>query len=180
MTPLKWTVAVKGMTVFKEVHTKELQKELGESAQRKKNVHLQVKNQSICTVCTNKSLGFTFNTYTPIVIPSVTILTGPSESHTRLAKSIHNKEVLVGNSVSIPESKFSLRCCLRSSCCKSQDAAWKAVAMAKRPQSALPLCCTIGMTVTTRLLSRTAGRQRRTNISRINGDSDPESYTSIH
>ena len=34
MTPLKCTVAVKGMTVFKEVHTKEAQKELGESEQR--------------------------------------------------------------------------------------------------------------------------------------------------
>ena len=32
MTPLKRTVAVKGMTVFKEVHAKEAQKELGESA----------------------------------------------------------------------------------------------------------------------------------------------------
>ena len=36
MTPLKCTVAVKGMTVFKEVHTKEVKKGLGESAQRKK------------------------------------------------------------------------------------------------------------------------------------------------
>ena len=65
-------------------------------------------------------------------------------------------EVVVGKDVSIPLSKFSLRCCLTSSCFKSQDspdAAWQGVPMAKRPQSALPLCCAIGMTVTTRLLS---------------------------
>ena len=56
MTPLKCTVAVKGMTVFKEVHTKEVQKGLGESAQR----NMQVKNQKqfyVATVYTNKSLG---------------------------------------------------------------------------------------------------------------------------
>ena len=61
--------------------------------------------------------------------------------------------------VSIPESKFSLRCCLSSSCFKPQnslDAVWKAVPMVKRPQSALPLCCTIDMAVTMRLLSWTA------------------------
>ena len=33
--PLTCTVAVKGMTVFKEVHTKEVQKGIAKSAQRK-------------------------------------------------------------------------------------------------------------------------------------------------
>ena len=54
MTPLKCTVAVKGMTVFR--HTKKVQKGLGESAQR----NMQVKNQKqfyVVTVYTNKSLG---------------------------------------------------------------------------------------------------------------------------
>ena len=56
MTPLKCTVAVNGMTVFKEVHTKEVHKGLGESAQR----NMQVKNQKqfyVATVYANKSLG---------------------------------------------------------------------------------------------------------------------------
>ena len=38
------------MTVFKELHAKEAQKELGESAQREKNLHMQVKNQSMYSV----------------------------------------------------------------------------------------------------------------------------------
>ena len=65
MTPFKCTAAVKGITVFKEVHTNEAQKELGESTQREKNqlnVYMQVKHAQI------KGLGFMFNTYTPIVI----------------------------------------------------------------------------------------------------------------
>ena len=56
MTPLKCTVAVKGMTVFKEVHTKGVKKGLRESAQREKkqeNVHMQVKSY-VATVCTNR------------------------------------------------------------------------------------------------------------------------------
>ena len=47
-------------------------KELGESAQRKKSAYPSKKlaypskksQTSLHTVCTNKSLGFTFNTYT--------------------------------------------------------------------------------------------------------------------
>ena len=113
---------------------------------------------------------------------------GPSWNHTQLAKSRHNKQLLQYvyaskkpwlGMMSVSQC-LSLRYCLSSSCFKSQDSPDAAVPMAKRPQSALPLCCTIGMTVTTRLLSRTAGQWRHTNISQIDGDSDPEkqeSYT---
>ena len=80
-----------------------------------------------------------------------------------------------------PRVKVFIEVLTKFACCKSQtahaDTAWKAVPMAKRPQSALPLCCTI---VTMRLLSRTADRSRHINISWIDGDSNPESYTSIH
>ena len=41
--PLTCTVAVKGMTVFKEVHAKEVQTGIVEGAQRKTNLHMQVK-----------------------------------------------------------------------------------------------------------------------------------------
>ena len=51
-------VAVEGVTVVKEVHTKEVHK----GKQISKCAYVN-------TLCTNKSLGFTFNTYTPIVIP---------------------------------------------------------------------------------------------------------------
>ena len=43
-------------------------------------------------------------------------------------------EVVVGKGVSIQASKFSLRCCLSSA---QMQPTWKAVPMAKRPQSAL-------------------------------------------
>ena len=70
MTPLKCTVAVKGMTGFKEVRTKEAQKELGESVQReKKSVKCAYASKTINYVqCAQiKVLGLRLaNTYTPI------------------------------------------------------------------------------------------------------------------
>ena len=121
-----------GMTVFKGVETKEVQKGLGKSAQRKKTTTVKCayasKNQkqfALCIVCTNKSLGFMFNTYTPIVSIVISWVTLLTLDHHRVTfgwqsaytiNSYYNMfffpEVVVGKGVSIPESKCSLRCCL--------------------------------------------------------------------
>ena len=47
MTSLTCTVTVKGMTVCKQVHTKEVQKGIVKGAQRGKDVHMQVKKKKI-------------------------------------------------------------------------------------------------------------------------------------
>ena len=45
MTSPTCTVTVKGMTVCKQVHTKEVQKGIVKGAQRGKDVHMQVKKK---------------------------------------------------------------------------------------------------------------------------------------
>ena len=59
---LTCTVAVKGVTVVKEVHTKEVQE--GIVAKKCKKEKKSVKFAYVNTLCTNKSLGFMCNTYT--------------------------------------------------------------------------------------------------------------------
>ena len=54
MTPLKCTVAVKGMTVFKEVHTKVVKKGLRESAQREKTGKCAYASKILCSYSVHK------------------------------------------------------------------------------------------------------------------------------
>ena len=139
------------------------------SAQREtktvKCAYASIKSKTIlCTLCTNKNLGFTFNTYTPIVIPWITlhhytVIIGWQRAYT--IKSYYDKKSWLGRVSVYPSIKVFLRCCLSSTFFKSQDSpdcSLESCANGKKDQSALPLCCTIGMTVTTRLLSWTAGR----------------------
>ena len=93
--PLACTVAVKGMTVFKEVHAKQVHKGIVKVHKKKKSVKCAYASNINPMLCTQINvLGLHLIPIHLYDTMSHIAHIGPSWSHTQLAVSRHNKQLL--------------------------------------------------------------------------------------